>query len=414
MGRVVRVDSGRQTVDSRRFFPLTTICCLIATGYLLLATGYLSAATQCDLEWQTPKEVAYQGLNYVAWFYEIGNNTDQAITVPVEVFLATDTGGRHIDRYNPGVEKILVGEEGGYRHALSMGGQFAPHEKKKAIAYFEDVDKNARELYVYVTGLSHFFFWRWRLVDYSYRIVYERAESAQGGWNLVEHGFSKDATHKDYPFGTDTPPSGPRSSYTKELVPESTFVYKAPGGGAAPGKGPQGQRRKDVEDFISVWDATFSADKIRSSRKAIELWEAITDRSSYKELDMESPERVYTWEEAWEGNDKLLEKNHALVLGEPFLDPHEALWQTSKVDGYQELRDGILLIYTRYVRYYGKEYHYGLAVFKIKNTLPYTRIPGWRQYPYVSRWKIVDYRWKHITKPNWNQEVFSGYPKVTW
>ena len=346
-----------KVVDSRRFFPLTTICCLIATGYLLLATGYLSAATQCDLEWQTPREVAYQGLNYVAWFYEIKNNTDQDITVPVEVFLATDTGGRHIDRYNPGVEKILVGEEGGYKHALSMGGQFAPHEKKKAIAYFEDVDKNARELYVYVTGLSHFFFWRWRLVDYSYRIVYERADPATGGWNLVEHGFSKDATHKDYPFGTDTPPSGPPSRYTKELVPESTFIYKAPGGGAAPEKGPQGQRRKDVEDFVSVWDATFSADKIRSSRKAIELWEAVTDRSSYKELDMESPERVYTWEEAWESNDKLLEKNHALVLGEPFLDPHEALWQTSKVDGYQELRDGVLLIYTRYVRYYGKEYH---------------------------------------------------------
>lgn len=413
----MRVDSppkAEQTVDSRRFFPLTTICCLIATGYLLLATGYLSAATQCDLEWQTPKEVAYQGLNYVAWFYEIKNNTDQPITVPVEVFLATDTGEKHIDRYHPGVEKILVGEEGDYKHALSMGGQFAPHEKKKAIAYFEDVDKNARELYVYVTGLSHFFFWRWRLVDYSYRIVYERAESAPGGWNLVEHGFSKDATHKDYPFRADTPPSGPPSRYTKELVPESTFIYKAPGGGAAPEKGPQGQRRKDVEDFISVWDATFSADKIRSSRKAMELWEAVTDRPSYKELDMESPERVYTWEEAWEGNDKLLEKNHALVLGEPFLDPHEALWQTSKVDGCQELKDGVLLIYTRYVRYYGKEYHYGLAVFKIKNTLPYTRIPGWKQYPYVSKWKIVDYRWRHITKPNWNQEVFSGYPKVTW
>src|SRR3990167_1992580 len=105
MGRVVKV------VDSRRFFPLTTICCLIATGYLLLATGYLSAATQCDLEWQTPREVAYQGLNYVAWFYEIKNNTDQDITVPVNVFLATDTGGRHIDRYNPGVEKILVRSE---------------------------------------------------------------------------------------------------------------------------------------------------------------------------------------------------------------------------------------------------------------------------------------------------------------
>ena len=383
------------------------LLCMLLCPASLGVTSTTALAAQCDLEWQTPKSVSYQGLDYVAWFYEIKDNTDQPITVPVEVLLATDTGGRYIDRYQPGVEKMLVGEEGGYQHALTMAGQFGPHEKRKAIAYFEDVDKDAKELYIYVTGLSHFFFWRWRMIDYSYRIVYERAESASGGWNLVEHGFSKDATHKDYPFRTDTQPSGPPSRYTKELVPESTFIYKAP-------EGPQGQRRKDVEDFMAVWDAIFSADKIRSSRKAMELWEAIIDRSEYKELDMESPERVYTWEEAWESNNKLLEKNHALILGEPFLDPHEALWQTSKADGCQELKDGMLLIYTRYVRYYGKEYHYGLAVFKIKNTLPYTRIPRWNQYPYVSRWKIVDYRWKHITKPNWNQEVFAGYPKVTW
>lgn len=361
-------------------------------------------ATQCELEWHDPKDVTYQGLNYVVWFYQIKNNTDQPITVPLEIFLATDTGGRYLDRYHPGVEKMLVGEEGDYMHALSIAGPFAPHEKKKGIAYFEDVDKNAKELYIYVTGLSHFFFWRWRMVDYSYRVVYERAGE---GWKLVEHGFSKDATHKDYPFRTDSPPSGPPSRYTPSLIPESTFIYKAP-------EGAPGQRRKDVEDFVAVLDAVFSADKTRSPRKAIELWEAVTDHSEYRELNLESPERVYTWEEVWESNNKLLEKNHALVTGEPFLDPHEALWQTSKADGYKELKDGMLLIYLRYVRYYRKEYHYGLAVLKVKNTIPYSRIPRWNQYPYVSRWKIVDYRWKHITKPNWNQVVFAGYPKVTW
>ncbi|HHT9152959.1 MAG TPA: hypothetical protein ACFYEM_05425 [Candidatus Hypogeohydataceae bacterium YC40] len=381
---------------------------LLVLFYMLLCSTYALATTQCELEWQTPKNVTYQGLDYVVWFYEITNNTEQPITVPLEVFLATDTGGKYMDRYHPGVEKILVGEEGGYRHALTIAGQFGPHEKKKAIAYFEDVDKNAKELYIYVTGLSHFFFWRWRMVDYSYRIVYKKSESGSGGWNLVEHGFNKDATHKDYPFRTDSPPSGPSSRYVQGLMPENTLIYKAP----SPALG--GQRRKDIEDFISVWDAIFSADKMRTAKKAIELWEAVTDRAEYKELNMEFPEKVCTWEEARERNKNLLEKNHALVLGEPFLDPHEALWHTSKLDGYQELKDGILLIYTRYVRYYKKEYHYGLAILKVKNTLPYTRIPRWNQYPYVSRWKIVDYRWKHITKPNWNQEVFAGYPKVTW
>ncbi len=388
----------------REWWRRGALWCILLYSASLVITPAASGVTQCELEWQTPKNVTYQGLNYVVWFYEIKNNTDQPITVPLEILLATDTGGRYIDRYQPGVEKLLVGEQGDYLHALTIAGQFAPNEKKKGIAYFEDVDKDARELYIYVTGLSHFFFWRWRMVDYSYRVVYVKAGDT---WQLVEHGFNKDTTHKDYPFRTDTPPSGPPSRYAQSLVPESTFIYKAP-------EGPQGQRRKDVEDFVAVWDAIFSADKIRSPKKATELWEAITDRSEYKELDMESPERVYTWEEAWEGNNKLLEKNHAFILREPFLEPHEALWQTSKVDGYQESKDGMLLIYVRYVRYYKKEYHYGLAVFKIKNTLPYTRIPKWNQYPYVSKWKIVDYRWKHITKPQWNQEVFAGYPKVTW
>ncbi len=362
-------------------------------------------ASQTMLEWETPRNVAYQDMNYVVWFYEIQNNTEESIEVPVEIFLATDTGGKYLDRYQPGVEKLLVGEQADYRHSMNIAGQFAPHEKRKAIAYFEEVDKNAREIYIYVTGLSHFSFWRWRLIDYSYRIVYARAGDS---WKLVEHGFSKDTTHRDYPLATDTPPTGaPRQSYTQSLMPQDAFIYKAP-------EGPDGQRRKDVEDFIAVWDAIFTAEKLRTSRKAMELWEAVTSRTEYMELDMESPERVYTWEEVWEWNKNILEKNHALIVSEPFLEPSEALWQTTKVDGYKELKDGVLLVYTRYVRYYKKKYHYGLAIFKIENTTPYTRIPKWNQYPYVSKWKIVDYRWKHITKPNWNQEVFAGYPKVTW
>lgn len=369
---------------------------------LLLIPSLASAAwaRECDLEFSTPEDIVHGGRNYVVWSYQIRNNTDKVISVPVAVFLATDTGGRYHDRYQPEIEPLV--EEGKkYDNAFTMAGDFQPHQTKKALAYFENVDVNARVLYVYVTGLSHFFFWRWRLLDYSYRVVYRRSGDT---WALVEHGFSKDATHKDYEGWKDTyPPSGlPAPSLISP--PDIRFQYEAP-------SGPEGQLSKLIEDFIGVYDAIFNADRIRNHKKAIELWEAVTDRNDYSEVNLQFPEKVYTWEEAWEKNKKLVDQTHARMSGEPYEEPSKALWQTSKIDGYRKLEDGVVEVYTRYAMYYKKEYHYGLAIFRIKNTEPYQPIPEWNQYPYKSRWKIFDYRWKHISKPEYNRKVFAGYPK---
>ncbi|MFQ5956677.1 MAG: hypothetical protein ACE5KK_02765 [Candidatus Brocadiales bacterium] len=360
-------------------------------------------ARECELEWHTPNKVVYEGRNYLVWQYQIKNNTDKVISVPVEVFIATDTGGRYHDRYQPEVEPMV--EEGErYENAFTMAGEFQPHQTKKAIAYFENVDENAKVLYVYMTGLSHFFFWRWRLIDYSYRIVYKRSGDT---WQLMEHGFSKDTTHRDYDSWKDTYPQGGPSTRPLIHAPDVRFQYEAP-------HGPEGKRQKMVDDFVDVFDAIFNANKTRNPKKAVQLWEAITDRHNYKEVDLQFPQRVYTWEEAWEKNKKLIDQTHARMTGKPFEKPTEALWQISKIDGYKELKDGALEIYTRFAMFYKKEYHYGLAVFKIKNTVPYKPIPSWRQYPYKSRWKIFDYRWKHISKPEYNRKLFAGYPKVKW
>ena len=374
--------------------------------YALLLIPFFTTtvlARECELEWSTPKKVVSDGRNYLVWTYEIKNNTDKVISVPVAVFLATDTGGRYHDRYHPELRPL---EEGGeaYENADTMAGNFQPRQTKKAVAYFENVDENARVLHIYVTGLSHFFFWRWRLVNYSYRITYRRSGET---WKLVEHGFSKDATHKDYESDKDIYPMGgpvTRSAY----LPDLRFYLKAP-------KAPEGARlNKMVEDFIDVYDAVFNASQTKNPKKAVALWEAITDRRDYKELDLKSPERVYAWEEAWENNKKLIDQTHAHMTREPYEEPARALWRTSKIDGFRKMKNGVVEVYVRYAMFYKKKYRYGLAIIRIKNTAPYRPIPKWNQYPYKSRWKISDYRWKRISKPEYNRKVFAGYPKVRW
>ncbi len=376
------------------------ICTLLLIPFLASTVW----ARECELEWGTPERVVYKDRSYIVWSYQIKNNTDKAIAVPVAVFLTTDTGGRYHDRYQPEIEPLV--EEGErYENAFTMAGEFKPYQTKKALAYFENVDENARVIYVYVTGLSHFFFWRWRLINYSYRIVYRKSGDT---WTLVEHGFSKDATHRDYEGWKDTYPRGGPSTRPLIHAPDLRFQYKAPGGPSDDRLG------RMTGDFVDVWDAIFNADMTRNPKKAIALWESVTDRRNYIEVDLQFPERVYTWEEAWERNKKLIDQTHARMTGKPFEEPSKALWQVSKIDGYRERKDGVLEVYIRYARLYEKKYHYGLAIFKIKNTTPYMPIPKWNRYPYKSRWKIFDYRWKRISKPEYNRKVFAGYPKVKW
>lgn len=170
--------------------------------FLILA-GILSVtseAAQVDFGWSTPeflfrKDESGVEKRYLFWVYSIKNTIDQKITVPVAAFLTTDTEKNYAAKYIPEIAaKVSEGEEV-YISSDEMKGEYNPGEIRNGIAIFEDIDPYAQKINIFMTGLSHFFFWRWRLVDYSYKITYKKSGEK---WTLEEHGFSKDNSHRDF------------------------------------------------------------------------------------------------------------------------------------------------------------------------------------------------------------------------
>lgn len=174
----------------------------------MLGVSQVSSASQLDFSWSAPKTYVHSKgtggeTGYIIWFYNLGNTIDQPILVPIEVFLMTDTGEKYPDTYYPEImEQVAKLDEDykegkKYQYAAIAKGELAPRTTKHCISMFEDVDLKAKRLDIFVTGISHFFFWRWRMVDYSYKITYEKE---QDHWKLIEHGMSKDASHRSYEF----------------------------------------------------------------------------------------------------------------------------------------------------------------------------------------------------------------------
>jgi hypothetical protein len=177
---------------------------------LLISIVRVSSASQLDFSWNAPKTYVHNKgtggeVQYIIWFYNLGNTVDQPILVPIEVFLMTDTGENYLDAYYPEimehVAKLDVDYKEGkkYQYAAIAKGELAPKVTKHCVAMFEDVDPKARRLDIFVTGISHFFFWRWRMIDYSYKITYEKE---QDYWKLIEHGMTKDTSHRSHEFET--------------------------------------------------------------------------------------------------------------------------------------------------------------------------------------------------------------------
>lgn len=181
---------------------------LVYTCLLFFMVPEVSTASQLDFSWSAPKTYVHNKgtggeTGYIIWFYNLGNTIEQPILVPIEVFLMTDTGGKYPDIYYREImervakldEEYKEGKK--YQYAAIAKGELAPKTTKHCVSMFEDVDPKARRLDIFVTGISHFFFWRWRMVDYSYKITYEKE---QDKWKLIEHGMSKDASHRSYEF----------------------------------------------------------------------------------------------------------------------------------------------------------------------------------------------------------------------
>ncbi len=179
---------------------------LVLGALFLVGISGVSYASQLDFSWNAPKTYVHNKgtggeVEYIIWFYNLGNTIDQTILVPLEVFLMTDTGEKHLDTYYPEIMEhaakldVDYKEDKKYQYAAIAKGELAPKAKKHCISMFEDVDPKARRLDIFVTGISHF--WRWRMVDYSYKITYEKE---QDYWKLIEHGMTKDSSHRSYEF----------------------------------------------------------------------------------------------------------------------------------------------------------------------------------------------------------------------
>lgn len=159
-----------------------------------------SEASQVDFSWSEPENISYkkdseEEKEFIIWFYSIKNTTEKEILVPVETFLTTDTQKNYADIFIEEVVSTVSKGEKGYMTAQEMKGEFGPGVAKQGVALFGNVDPYARKINIFVTGLSHFFFWRWRMVDCSYKITYEKSGNK---WRLVEHGFSKDSSHRNF------------------------------------------------------------------------------------------------------------------------------------------------------------------------------------------------------------------------
>lgn len=176
------------------------------TLLLALCTVDTTHASQLDFSWNAPKTYVHNKgtkgeLRYIIWFYNLRNTTEKTILVPIEVFLKTDTGEKYTDAYYPELmdrvkeldEDFHEGKK--YQYASIAKGELAANTTKHCVAMFEDIDPQAKQLEIFVTGISHFFFWRWRMIDYSYKITYKKEADR---WKLIKHGMTKDSSHRAY------------------------------------------------------------------------------------------------------------------------------------------------------------------------------------------------------------------------
>lgn len=173
------------------------------TFLLFIITFFVSVtseASQIDFSWSTPENFVFKNDNgeektYIVWLYSIKNTTDKKILVPIETFLNTDTQKGYKDKFITEIVSQIAKSNEGIMSAEDMKGEFEPGITKKGIAIFEEIDPYARKINIFATGLSHFFFWRWRLVDCSYVITYKKSGDK---WILEDHGFNKDTSHRNF------------------------------------------------------------------------------------------------------------------------------------------------------------------------------------------------------------------------
>ena len=171
--------------------------CLFLFIYLVVFFPVISDGSEIDFGWSVPEyfsenEGTEDAKKYLIWAFSIGNTIDKEISVSVSTMLKTDTGKYYEAKYIPEIAEKVSEDGGKYLSTDKMKGEYGPGVTRKCVAVFEDIDPYAQKINIFMTGLSHFFFWRSRTSEYSYKITYKRSGSK---WRLEDHGFSKDRSH---------------------------------------------------------------------------------------------------------------------------------------------------------------------------------------------------------------------------
>jgi hypothetical protein len=174
--------------------------CLFLFIYLIAFVPVVSEGSEIDLGWSVPEYFAgYKDAenekNFLIWVFSIGNTIDKAISISVATILLTDTGKYYDAKYIPEIAEKVSEDGEKYLSSDKMKGEYDPGVTRKCVAVFEDIDPYAQKINIFMTGLSHFFFWRSKTSEYSYKITYKRSGNK---WRLVDHGFSKDRSHINY------------------------------------------------------------------------------------------------------------------------------------------------------------------------------------------------------------------------
>ena len=174
--------------------------CLLLFLNLAISFPVTSEGSEIDFGWSVPEyfsdnKGSEDEKKFLIWVFSIKNTIDKAISVSVVTMLSTDTNKYYEAKYIPEITEKVSEDGEKYLSTDKMKGEYGPGVTRKCVAVFEDIDSYAQKINIYMTGLSHFFFWRSRTSDYSYKITYKRSGSK---WRLEDHGFSKDRSHINY------------------------------------------------------------------------------------------------------------------------------------------------------------------------------------------------------------------------
>lgn len=127
----------------------------VAAALVALAAGPARADSGAlDFGWSRPVLPHVKGKSaepYLLWPIQIVNSSDRVLTPSINVVAVTNTGRQYMP-----LPYAAVAPDGPYEEVYTLDGlrtEMFPNVTRRAVAVFEKVDPNAREIRFYVSGL---------------------------------------------------------------------------------------------------------------------------------------------------------------------------------------------------------------------------------------------------------------------